>query len=313
MRSWPGTSTQVGGGGLRVGAARPVLRRVDEQVRHRVGGVGLELHGRGVVGQQQQPPRTEGVEPVDQVGQDAAVPGLERLHLLLEVAGVAGLVGGLDVDQEQVGSVGQRAQGGVALALVVGVEPPGGAGHLDALDVGEHAEAADEVDRRDEPRLAAGPRREARHLRLEALAPQPHLVGRQAEPADDVAARVHHRSQLRRRRSGGPHDRLVGEVVGWRAVGVGPVGRGHEDVAVLHAGVELDLAAGAAAELGVERFDHGGRLFGGGVPAGEVDHRAVVADRRRGCSGRRRGRAAAADPARRPRWAPGRCGSSAGS
>ena len=55
------------------------------------------------------------------------------LHLLLHVAGVAGLVGGLDVDDEQVGAVGERVAGGVALALVVGVVPAGGAGHLDDL------------------------------------------------------------------------------------------------------------------------------------------------------------------------------------
>ena len=36
------------------------------------------------------------------------VPGLEGLDLLVEVAGVAGLVGGLDVDEEQVGAVLQR-------------------------------------------------------------------------------------------------------------------------------------------------------------------------------------------------------------
>ena len=66
--------------------------------------------------------------------------------------------------------------------------------------------------------------------------------------------------------------------MGRRAVGVGPVGRRHEDVAVLHAGVELDLATGPAAELGVEGLDHLGGLLGGRMAAGEVDHRAVVAD-----------------------------------
>ena len=44
------------------------------------------------------------VEPRDEVGEDAAIPGFEGLDLLLEVAGMAGFVGGLDVDEEQVGA-----------------------------------------------------------------------------------------------------------------------------------------------------------------------------------------------------------------
>ena len=51
----------------------------------------------------------------------------------------------------------------------------------------------------------------------------------------------------------------------------------HHDVAVLHAGVELDLAARFPAEGGVERADDLGGLVDDGL-AGEVDHRAVAAD-----------------------------------
>ena len=57
--------------------------------------------------------------------------------------------------EEQVGAGLERAQRGVALALVVRVEPAGGAGDLDDVDVGEHAEATDQVDGGDEPGLAA--------------------------------------------------------------------------------------------------------------------------------------------------------------
>ena len=154
--------------------------------------------------------------------------------------------------------------------------------------------------------------REARHLRLEALAPEPHLVGRQAEAADDVAAGVHDRLQLRRRGAGGPHRRLVGEVVGRRAVGLGPLGGRHQDVAVLHAGVELDLGPGARPSSASSARDAPRpppRWTGG-----RRRSRPSCRRRRRstGCSGRRRGRAAAAARGRRPRSAPGRCGSGPG-
>ena len=115
---------------------------------------------------------------------------------------------------------------------------------------------------------------EARHLGLEPLTPEPHLVGLQAEVADDLAAGVHHRLQLGGGRARGPHGRLVGQVVGRRAVGVGPVGRRDEDVAVLDAGVELDVGARPPPELGVEGLDDLGGLLGAGVAAGEVEHRA---------------------------------------
>ena len=55
-----------------------------------------------------------------------------------------------------------------------------------------------------------------------------------------------------------------------------------------------------------------GRVVGRGVAAGEVDHGAVAGRPRPGCSGRRPGRDAASAPGRRPRWAPGRCGSGRG-
>src|SRR3546814_20733975 len=82
---------------------------------------------------QQHTPRPHGIWTVDQPGQHPRVPRLERLDLLLEVAGVAGLVGGLDVHEEEVGAGFEGGERGVALALVVGVEPAGGAGELDRL------------------------------------------------------------------------------------------------------------------------------------------------------------------------------------
>ena len=111
---------------------------------------------------------------------------------------------------------------------------------------------------------------------------------------------------------GGPHRGLVGQVVRRRAVGVGPVGRCHQDVAVLHAGVELDVGTDARAELRVERLDDLGGLLGGGVTAGEVEHRAVVADRREVAAVGHPVGAELAGRGRPPRSAPARCGSGPG-
>ena len=80
---------------------------------------------------------------------------------------------------------------------------------------------------------------------------------------------------MRRGWPGGPYGRLTGEVVGRVAVGLGPVGGGHHDVAVLHAGVELDAIA---AQMLLQLSDDCGGLIGGGMTAGEVDHGAVGAD-----------------------------------
>ena len=60
---------------------------------------------------------------------------------------VAGLVGGLDVEQEEV-PVAERVDAGDALRGVVVVEAGGRAGDVEDLDAGEHAEPAHEVDRR---------------------------------------------------------------------------------------------------------------------------------------------------------------------
>ncbi len=228
-----------------------------------------------MVGQQQQAPRAELVEPVDEGGEDAPVPRLERLHLLLEVPGVAGLVRGLHVNDEQVGAVRERAQGGVALPLVVGVVPPGGAGHLDDLDVGEHPEAPDEVDGGAEAGLQPVGLGERRHHRLRALTPQPDLGRRVQELAHDGGAGVHERAEVRRGGARGPHDRLVRQVVGRGAVGLRPRTRRHHDVAVLEAGVEGDLVR---AEHRLEGGDDPARVLGGGVAAGEVAHGAVGTD-----------------------------------
>ena len=95
---------------------------------------------------------------VDERADDVGVPALERRDLLVDGALVAGLVGGLDVEEEEV-AVRERRERRVALRGVVVVEAGGRAGHVDDLDAGEHAEAAHEVDGRRQP---AGARRSGR-------------------------------------------------------------------------------------------------------------------------------------------------------
>ena len=96
-----GNGGLVGDGRLGVAAAGSGCRVVDEQVGHGVGGVGAQGARRRVVGQQEDAVRLaaqRGVERADDLG----VPALERRDLLGGVALVAGLVGGLDVQEEEV-------------------------------------------------------------------------------------------------------------------------------------------------------------------------------------------------------------------
>ena len=170
---------------------------------------------------------------------------------------MSGLVGRLDVDDEQVEPVAEPVDRRVALGLVVGVVPGGRAVDVGQRHVGEHAEPADEVDGGGDAAAHAVLGLERRHRRLEALTPQPHLVRGEIEAIEHRPAALHDLAQAWRGGAGRPDGRLAGEVVGRRAVGVDPVGRRHHDVAVLDAGVELEArAAGAPTELGVERLDH---------------------------------------------------------
>ena len=220
--------------------------------------------------------------PSTRPAEDAAVPGLERLDLLVEVAGVAGLVGGLDVDEEQVGAVGQRAQRGVALALVVGVVPAGGARDLDDVDAGEHAEPADEVDGGDRAPASTAVAL-ARTTAAAAGAPGPTARSgwpASAEAADDRRGwRPSARCSSARGRARGPA-RPACPVRSWGGVhvGVGPARRAPRRCGgtARRGGTRrrrprpssASSASMTSAASSVRR-----------VAAGEVDHRAVGADR----------------------------------
>src|SRR5262249_35774922 len=147
------------------------------------------------------------------------------------------------------------------LGGIVGVEVTGGAGDVDAVPAEQYANAADEIDRRDDrPRWAVRLPEGANPRRL-ALAPEPHLRGRLHSFLNaPLVRRVIGEDRLRRFHQADEdlaarplrqviRHRLVGDVV--RRLTLRPGERRrlrlpapHQDVAVLHAGVELDDAAG---------------------------------------------------------------------
>ena len=106
MSSWPATTGASATPRLGVRATGTVDRGVDEQVRHRVARVRLEraaasrgrAAGACATGRARRARSTRSVRI-------SRVPPLERAHLLVDVARVAGLVGRLDVDDEEVAVV----------------------------------------------------------------------------------------------------------------------------------------------------------------------------------------------------------------
>ena len=109
---WAATGGQVGGGRLGVAAARARHGRSRPGGRARLSRVWVRRRS-GVAWSGSSSSRhvAQLVEAVDQSGQDSAVPVLEGPHLLLDVAGVARLVAGLDVDDEHVAAGGQERRG----------------------------------------------------------------------------------------------------------------------------------------------------------------------------------------------------------
>src|SRR4051794_6470102 len=95
--------------------------RVEEEVRDRVRGVGPEPNRGRVVRHEQDPVVTELRQRGDERADDLAIPGLERGDLLPRVLLVAGFVGRLDVEEEEV-AIRQARQARVALRAVVVVE-----------------------------------------------------------------------------------------------------------------------------------------------------------------------------------------------
>ena len=108
MRWCAGTGCLTGDAPLGVLAARHREVGAVEEVRHRLRRVRARRARGGVVGQEQDAEGLVG-QRVDERPDDVGVPALERRDLLVDRALVPGLVGGLDVQEEEV-AVGERRQ-----------------------------------------------------------------------------------------------------------------------------------------------------------------------------------------------------------
>ena len=162
-----------------------------------------------MVGQHQQPPRTQGVQSGDEVGDDPSVPVLKRLHLGGHVAGVPRLVGGLHVDDEQVGTGRQLPESYVALALVVGVVPAGSPGDVTDLHAGKLSDPPYQVHRCYQPGTHPVGLGERRYPRLSPLAPQPDAGGLKVRGGQDLLGGHHHLGEDPAGRSRREHHRVA--------------------------------------------------------------------------------------------------------
>ena len=193
---------------------------------------------------------------------------------------MARLVGGLDVDQEQVGARGERRagrrracprsscrtsrwrQGPRPRSMSVSTPRP-----RIEVDGGDERRPRSPSGRGSSASAAGSPG--PRATPGWRPAPKPRTISRLASITAwscAAAGPVGHTAGLSERSWGGVQ------------LGIGPVGGRHHDVAVLHAGVELDLGAGAAPSSASRASITSAAPLGGGVAAGEVDHRPVVAD-----------------------------------
>ena len=203
------------------------------------------------------------------------------------------LVRGFDVDAHEV-EILQRGDPGAALGGVIGVEVAGRPGHVDPRPAEQDADAADQIDGRDDRPARPVGVRERRHPRGLAEAPEPNLrrrlfaVGRAAQVGrvarQDGLALLHERDEDRAAGAGRQvvGGRLVRDVV--RRLALRPVERRRrgvtapdEDVAVAHSGVELQRPPGdfAAAEVPLDRRHQLAAVRAGDVPRREVAHPVV--------------------------------------
>ena len=103
---------------------------------------------------------------------DFFVEVFERLNLLFHVAHVAGFVRGFDVNEDQV-IFFQRTHAVLAFADVIGIEKPGDARHVDALQSGVDTQTVDNIDGGNHPAFDAESFGQRRQLRRSPLPPEP--------------------------------------------------------------------------------------------------------------------------------------------
>ena len=268
--------------------------------RHRLGGVRAQLAGSGMVGQDGD---GHWLVPVFHRFVDgaysAAVEVLDSAQLEVCVAFVAGLVAGFDVEVDKVVGA-QGLDGCCCFILVVSVVEAGCSFYGDAAQAGVAADAVDEVYGGDDGsaaylRVLLG---EWLHLRTVAGAPGPDAVGgvfafglapevegvvlQQCLRAEDEGVQQVGRLAGRQvgssfgradvlRAGHGFHQKgtpgLQGDVVGRYALDALVAAADDEQVAVLHAGVEVDAVI---AQFGLQvSYQHVG-LWGGDVSGGVV-------------------------------------------
>ncbi|CAB4660791.1 unannotated protein [freshwater metagenome] len=229
-----------------------------------------------MIRQQQHSPRTARIEGFDETSEDSCIPVFERSNFFLDVASMSSFVCGFDVDDKEVEPVIESVDGAIALAFIIGVVPTSGGFKFDNFDIGKDTKAAHKVDGGHQSGLEPIGTFERWHLWLKTLTPQPHRVCVNVEIGKDFARRIHDSLELRCCCTARPHKRLTGQVVGRRAFGIGPISRGHHDVPVLNAAMELNAFI---SERFVHCFDCGCRTLSGWMSTSEVDHGSVVANR----------------------------------
>ena len=230
---------------------------------------------------------------------DELIDPLDRPHLLDGIPFVARLVGGLDMDADEIG-VSELRDRRPPLGGVVGVEIAGRPRHLEALPAGQRRQAPQQIDRRDHRRARAEARgsifRGKRlHPRGPPRAPQPDVRGGalaggdpgrvERMPGEPAGAGGH---EVGQKVAAGAawesvEDRLIDEIVGGRGPEVGAKRSRHagrasieKEIAVADAGGELP--AGEVGEVGGEPLLAGCqkrcRFFGRDMPSGEILHHA---------------------------------------
>src|ERR1700704_7108072 len=100
-----------------------------------------------MIGHQQQRPFAEPRQLCQQRPENQLVDSLDRLDLVIGSAHVAGLIGRLDMQQEEVTPL-ERVEAITGLRRIVSIEKSGRAGNRNYVEAGEPSAAIDQISRR---------------------------------------------------------------------------------------------------------------------------------------------------------------------